>query len=128
MGRNIRIAGSGEILPEHADLLSYIKRYNGSWWGFTRRVDTHQALPSLMFSFDQSTPTAVMEYLRNEVSTDRRAYLRRPQDPSSPLEVAVTFPIHGPLTNYQSKTPRHQTDCPADRKEVGGCWQCQKCY
>jgi hypothetical protein len=128
MGRNIRIAGSGEILPEHADLLSYVERFNGSWWGFTRRVDTHQSLPSLMFSYDRSTPPAVMEYIRNEVPTERRAYLRRPQDPTSSLEVAVTFPVHGPLTNFVGKTSLDETDCPADRKEVGGCWQCKICY
>lgn len=128
MGRNIRIAGSGEMLPEHTDLLSYVERFHGDWWGFTRRVDTHQILPSLMFSYDRATPPAVMEYIRNEVPTDRRAYLRRPQDPPSPLEVAVTFPVHGPLTNFVNKTSLDETDCPADRDKVGGCWQCKKCY
>ena len=32
-GRSIRIAGSGEILPSHASLLSYVERFSGNWWG-----------------------------------------------------------------------------------------------
>ena len=128
MGRNIRMAGSGEILPEHTDLLSYVNRFHGSWWGFTRRLDTHQTFPSMMFSFDSSTPSEVMQYIHEEVPCHRRAYLRRPYDLPAPCEVAVTFPVHGPLTNYERKTPSHETDCPANRHETSGCWGCKRCY
>ena len=127
-GRNIRIAGSGEILPRHAALLSYIERFGGSWWGMTRRVDTHQALPSLMFSIDMTTPESILKYVKTQVPVSRRTYLRRPQDPPSALEVAVTFPVHGPQTNYESRVPKHETDCPVDRKEIEGCWSCKRCY
>lgn len=58
----------------------------------------------------------------------RRTYLRRPQDPPSAIEVAVTFPVHGHLTNYVNKVPIHETDCPVDRKEMEGCWSCKRCY
>lgn len=127
-GRNIRIAGSGEILPRHAPLLSYVEQFDGSWWGMTRRVDTHQTLPSLMFSTDATTPSKTLQYVREQVPVNRRTYLRRPQDGPSPLEVAVTFPVHGQLTNYTNRVPRHVTDCPVDRKEVEGCWSCKRCY
>ena len=33
-GRTIRIAGSGDILPEHKTLIDYIEQYSGRWWGF----------------------------------------------------------------------------------------------
>ena len=127
-GRTIRIAGSGEILPGHATLLSYVERFGGDWWGFTRRVDTHRAIPSLMFSFDATTSTPDMEYVRQHVPVGRRSYLRRPEDPPSSLAVAVTFPVHGCVTNYTERTPLHETDCPADRKETEGCWNCKRCY
>ncbi len=127
-GRNIRIAGSGEILPSHAELLSYVEQLGGSWWGMTRRIDTHRSLPSLMFSLDVTTPSFVQRYVREHVPIDRRTYLRRLQDPPSSIEVAVTFPVHGQLTNYADKVPRHVTDCPVDRKEREGCWRCQRCY
>ena len=127
-GRSIRIAGTGEILPEHKTLLDYVEDFAGSWWGFTKRVDTHRVLPTLMFSIDATTPKTIMQYVRDEVPVHRRAYLRRPEDPPPPLEVAVTFPTHGPWTNYAQQIEPHQTDCPAVRKEVVGCWQCQRCY
>ncbi len=127
-GRIIRIAGSGEILPGHADLVSYTEEFGGTWWGFTRRPDTHRSLPALMFSFDATTPARVNKYLRESVPVNRRAYLRRPQDPPAPLDVAVTFPVHGPLTSYVSRVPVHETDCPFDRNEVEGCWSCKRCY
>ena len=103
-GRNIRIAGSGEILPSHAPLLSYVERFGGNWWGMTRRVDTHQALPTLMFSIDATTPAPIMQYVAEKVT------------------------VHGQLTNYTSKVPLHETDCPVDRKEMEGCWSCKRCY
>lgn len=127
-GHPIRLAGSGEILPEHRILIDYIQKYGGSWWGFTRRVDTHRALSKLMFSIDAATPAASIKYAHDEVNVRRRAYLRRPRDSPSPLEVAVTFPVHGPWTNHIDRVPHHRTDCPAVRKEVEGCWQCQRCY
>ncbi len=128
VGRPIRLAGSGEILPEHKTLTSYIERFGGNWWGFTRRVDTHRALPKLMFSIDAESPAASLQYAREDVPISRRAYLRRPQDPSPPLEVAVTFPVHGAWTNYVDEVPHHATDCPAVRGQVDTCWQCQRCY
>ena len=127
-GRTIRIAGSGEILPMHAVLLAYVNRFRGKWWGFTRRVDTHRMIPALMFSIDATTDDSVMDYVERNVPVGRRSYLRRPKDPPASLPVAVTFPIHGSWTNYTAKTPRHATDCPADRKEVEGCWSCRRCY
>ena len=127
-GRAIRLAGSGEILPEHKTLLDYVEQFGGSYWGFTRRVDTHRTFPKLMFSFDMTTQPSVMDYVREEVPVDRRAYLRRPKDPEPPLEVAVTFPVHGQWTPYMDQTPLHETDCPAARKEVKGCWACMRCY
>ena len=54
-GRAIRLAGSGDMLPEYKTLVDYIDRFGGSWWGFTRRVDTHEAMPKLMFC--HSVPT-----------------------------------------------------------------------
>ena len=126
-GRSIRIAGSGEILPEHRTLVDQIKKYGGSWWGFTRRVDTHRAIPELMFSIDATTTDLVMEYVQEEVPTRRLAYLRRPRDPPPSLEVAVTFPVHGAWTNYTDEVPFHDTDCPAVRGKVK-CWECQRCY
>ncbi len=126
-GRSIRIAGSGEILPEHKTLWDYVEDFGGSWWGFTRRVDTHRAIPELMFSIDATTTDVVMEYVRDEVPTRRIAYLRRPRDPPPSLEVAVTFPVHGAWTNYADEVPCHETDCPAVRGKVK-CWECQRCY
>lgn len=61
----------------------------------TRRVDTHQVLPSLMFSIDATTPAPLMRYVSEQISVHRRTFLRRPQDPLSALEVAVTFFVHG---------------------------------
>jgi len=127
-GRIIRIAGSGEILPAHTDVVAYTEAYGGKWWGFTRRTDTHQRLPSLMFSFDATTPTRVVQYVRDYVPIDRRAYLRRPEDPPASMPIAVTFPVHGPLTRYTSGVPVHETDCPFDRQEVEGCSSCRRCY
>ena len=126
-GRQIRIAGSDEVLPKHAELLSCVKHLGGDWWGMTRRVDTYQTLPSLMFSTDTATPASVLRYVRDHVPVYRRTYLRRPQDSPSPIEVAVTFPEHGQLTDYANKAPRHATDCPVDRKELEGCWRCKRC-
>ena len=127
-GRKIRIAGSGDVLPEHRTLLNYVERFGGTWWGFTKRVDTHRVLPKLVFSVDATTTSPVLQYVRGEVPIQRRAYLRRPCDPPPQLEVAVTFPVHGPWTNYVQKVPRHETDCPSVRKKVDGCWQCGRCY
>ena len=128
-GRSIRLAGSGEILPSHKDLLLYAENFGGSYWGFTRRIDTHQTVPSLMLSIDATTPARVMKYVREHVPANRRAYLRRPSDPPSPIEVAVTFPVHGHLTNYTAITPLDETtDCPVDRKKIEGCWSCKRCY
>ena len=127
-GRVIRLAGSGELLPEHKNLVDYIEKFGGEWWGFTRRVDTHQALPGLMFSFDMTTPGSVLDYVREEIPVNRRAYLRRPGDPPAPVEVAVTFPTHGPQTGYTEYVPLNRTDCPAVRKRVGGCWECRRCF
>ncbi|MBI4257909.1 MAG: hypothetical protein HY619_03045 [Thaumarchaeota archaeon] len=127
-GRTIRLAGSGELLPEHKELVNYIEEYGGSWWGFTRRVDTHKAMPRLMFSLDATTPASVLEYVKKEVPVDRRAYLRRPEDSPAPLEVAVTFPVHGSRTRYVGRVPEGETDCPAVRKRVEGCWLCGTCY
>ena len=127
-GRPIRLAGSGELLPEHKALTDAIEEYGGSWWGFTRRVDTHRAMPSLMFSLDATTSESVLDYVKNEVPVDRRAYVRRPEDPPAPLDVAVTFPVHGSQTSYAKQVPYDPTDCPAVRKEVEGCWACRRCY
>jgi hypothetical protein len=127
-GRNIRIAGSGEILPSHKTLLDCITSLNGKWWGFTRRIDTHVILPQLMFSIDSSSSQKTMEYVLNEVPVDRRAYLRRPGDSETPMPVAVTFPVHGSVTRYAESVPVHSTDCPYDRGEMSGCWRCERCY
>lgn len=127
-GRTIRLAGSGEILPKHKTLVSCVTRFGSDWWGITRRVDTHCAMPSLMFSLDASTPEDVQQYVREEVPVTRRTYLRRPQDPPCSLHVAVTFPVHGPRTNYAENVPRHPTDCQVDRNELNGCWSCKRCY
>ena len=127
-GRAIRLAGSGELLPEHKDLVDYIEKYDGTYWGFTRRVDTHRAMPKLMFSIDATTPESVMKYVGENVPVSRRSYLRRPGDPEPPMEVAVTFPVHGSRTNYVGEIPEDDTDCPAVRKWVEGCWACKGCY
>ena len=127
-GRRIRIAGSGELLLSQVSLLSYVERLGGSWYGITRRIDTHRELPSLMFSIDATTPAQVVQYVQREVPAKRRTYLRRPEDPPSPLEVAVTFPVHGSFTNYANRVPLHETDCPADRKKIRGCWSCGRCF
>jgi hypothetical protein len=124
----IRIAGSGDSLPHHKSLFDEVSRLGGSTWGFTRRIDTHQAIPSFMFSIDASSPSPVMEYVRDQVPVARRAYLRRPEDLPSPIEVAVTFPVHGHLTPYTKVTPVHETDCPAGRKRVEGCLGCRRCW
>jgi hypothetical protein len=127
-GRTIRLAGSGELLPEHKNLVELVEKYRGTWWGFTRRVDTHRVLPRLMFSTDATTSTTVLDYVRQEVPVDRRAYLRRPEDPPAPLEVAVTFPVHGPTTNHVGKIPEWSSDCPSVRHVADGCWACKRCY
>ena len=127
-GRVIRLAGSGELLPTQKTLVDYLEKLGGSWWGFTRRVDTHQALPALMFSLDATTPTSVLKYVEENVPVSRRAYLVRPKDPAPSLEVAVTFPVHGARTPSVKKVPVYSTDCPAARKAVEGCWRCRRCY
>lgn len=127
-GRHIRIAGSGEILPTHKTLLDYVTTFGGSWWGFTKRVETHLALPQLMFSIDATTPESVLNYVAEHVPIHRRAYLVRPEDKPPSLEVAVTFPTHGSTTPYVKQIPTLPTDCPAARKEVAGCWACKRCY
>jgi hypothetical protein len=127
-GRIIRLAGSGELLPSHRTLVDRIEKYGGRWWGFTRRVDTHKVLPQLMFSVDATTPDSVLQYVQTHVPSNRRAYLRRPDDPPASIEVAVTFPVHGPTTRYADRIPNAPTDCPSIRHEVKGCWKCRKCY
>jgi hypothetical protein len=127
-GRAIRLAGSGEMLPEHKMLVDCITRYGGSWWGFTRRVDTHNALSDLVFSIDASTSASVLQYVSDAVPVQRRAYLRRPGDAPPPLEVAVVFPVHGLWTSYVNTVPSHEADCPAVRGDAASCWWCQRCY
>lgn len=127
-GRAVRLAGSGEVLPSHRYLVEKIHELGGQTWEFTRRVDTHEALPHLMFSLDAGTPPSALEYIEQSVPVNRRAYLRRPNDPPAPLEVAVTFPLHGPRTPHAKAVPTHPTDCPASRDEVSGCWACRRCY
>jgi hypothetical protein len=127
-GRTIRFAGSGELLPGQVELASYVEQFGGDWWGFTRRPDTHRLLPSLMSSFDATTPARNVTYIQNHVPTERRAYLRRPVDPPSPLDVAVTFPVHGPMTAYTASVPFHDSDRPFDRNQVDNCWSCRRCY
>ncbi len=127
-GIPIRLAGSGELLPEHNNLVHYIELYGGTYWGFTRRVDTHQSIPKLMFSFDQSSTEETLEYIRDQVPVNRRAYLRNINDPVAPFKVAVTFPVHGSQTNLKDRIEKDPTDCPAARKYVAGCWACKRCY
>ncbi len=127
-GRPIRLAGSGELLPEHKALVDLIEKYGGTWWGFTRRVGTHREMPRLMFSLDATTPAAALRYVVNEVPVSRRGYLRRPRDPPASLEVAVTFPVHGPTTNYVQYVSPQENDCPSVRHELKGCWACRRCY
>lgn len=127
-GYPIRIAGSGDILPSHKRLLDYIEEYGGSWWEFTRRIDTHKRIPRLMYSIDVTSRPASLTYVRDKVPLQRRAYLRRPCDPEPELDVAVVFPVHGPRTNYVAKVPAHANDCPAVRGSIDGCWQCRRCY
>jgi hypothetical protein len=127
-GRPIRIAGSGDILPSHKVLLDYIEQYDGSWWGFTRRIDTHKTLPRLMFSLDATTRKESVIYTRDCMPRERRAYLRRPADPEPSMDVAVVFPVHGARTNYVDQVPKHPNDCPAVRGKIEGCWQCKRCY
>ena len=115
-GRPIRLAGSGDLLPGHSALVERIDHYGGSWWGFTRRVDTHKALPDLMFSTDSATPPTVLEYVLSCVPMERRAYLRRPDDPPADYEVAVTFPVHGPQTRWAERVPEGPSDCPVTRR------------
>ncbi len=55
------------MLPEHKTLTDYIERLGASWWGFTRRVDTHNALLESVFSVDASTPASVLQYVDNDV-------------------------------------------------------------
>jgi hypothetical protein len=124
-GRAIRVSGSGELTPDHKSLIDTIESYGGHWWGFTRRVDTHRVLPRLMFSFDVSTPEPVMDYVLQEVPVERRAYLRRPIDPAPPIEVAVTFPVHGSVTPQVEFVPYNASDCPVTRGTVTGCWACK---
>lgn len=127
-GRQIRLAGSGELLPSHKPLADCLERYGASWWGFTRRTDSYEAMPRLMFSLDASTRPSVLEFVRENVPKRRRSYLYRPGDPPPLLEVAVTFPLHGPLTNYASLQRHRKTDCPSVRGWVDGCWECGRCY
>jgi len=127
-GRTIRLAGSGDLLPEHRALVDHIKALNGEYWGFTRRVDTHGEMSDLMFSIDASTPESTLQYVDETVPVKRRAYLRCPQDSPAPMEVAVTFPVHGSRTNYVALVPTHKTDCPSVRGPTVGCWLCKRCY
>jgi len=124
-GRPVRLAGSGELLPENRTLVDHL---TCDWWGFTKRIDTYKAMPKLMFSLDGSTPDSTLDYIEESVPVDRRCYVRRPQDNPSPLEVAVTFPSHGARTNYVNEVLEDATDCPAIRKKIKGCWECKKCY
>jgi hypothetical protein len=126
--RTIRIAGSGELLPQQAEALQYLERYGGTWWGFTKRIDTFKALPSMMFSLDASSPESVLKFVKENVPPNRRSYISRPGDSAPPLKVAVTFPVHGTITNYAVQIPVRETDCPACRGWVEGCWQCKRCY
>ena len=96
--------------------------------GITKRVETHRVLPQLMFSFDATTPTTVLDYVKSEVPANRRAYMMRPDDSTPPIEVAVTFPVHGARTRYIEQVQARITDCPAVRREVNGCWECKRCY
>ncbi len=125
-GRVIRLAGGGELLPKHKTLVDYLELFHGSWFGFARRIDTHCTLPQLMFSIDATSADSVLEYVCEHVPVDRRAYLRRPGDPTPRLDVAVTFPTHGPWTNYVDRAPEHETDCQATR-ESQKCWSCRRC-
>jgi len=127
-GRPIRLAGSGELLPDHAALVRYLEKYRATSWGFTRRIDTHLVLPNLMFSLDATTPDPVLEYVEADVPIHRRSYLRRPGDEACPFEVAVTFPVHGSRTNHVKKISEEKTDCPGVRKRVDGCWECRRCF
>lgn len=127
-GRPIRLAGSGELLPENRALLDYLGKRRVEWWGFTKRTDTYEAMPQLMFSVDAGTPTLVLDYVERNVPVRRRCYMRRPEDGPAPLEITVTFPLHGPTTNYVDEVPEERTDCPAIRKRADGCWDCRRCY
>lgn len=127
-GRIIRLAGSGELLPSYKAITYYIDKYRGSWWGFTKRVDNYQAMPRLNFSLDATTPESVLKYVEEWIPIQKRSYLRRPGDLPPPLEVAVTFPVHGPRTNYVKEIPILEKDCPAVRKSVEWCWDCKRCY
>jgi hypothetical protein len=127
-GRTIRLAGSGDLLPEYRAMAEYVVKYGGEYWGFTRRVDTHKFMPELMFSIDATTPARVLEYVQESVPARRRTYLRRPGDPEPTIEVAVTFPVHGPQTKWTEYVPEDRTDCPGVRKRVEGCYACRRCY
>lgn len=127
-GIPIRLAGSGEVLPQHKPFLNFVEQFGGSYWGFTRRIDTHIEIPSLMFSLDATSSREQLEYVKENVPVNRRAYLRRAKDPACPIEVAVTFPSHGPQTNEVQEIREEDTDCPAVRKYASGCWECKRCY
>ena len=127
-GRTVRLAGSGDILPAHRQFVDCLGDSRVDWWGFTRRIETHCLLPRLMFSFDQTSPSRIRDYMEKNVPVRRRAYLRRPCDPAPETPVAVIFPVHGPRTRYVDYVPEHRSDCPAIRGRIKGCWECRRCY
>jgi len=127
-GRAVRLAGSGELLPENKELIKYLKKQGGKYWGFTKRIDTYEAVPSLMFSLDASSPEEVLEYVEENVPVKQRCYVRRPEDPLPDLEVGVIFPVHGAITCYAEEVPESPLDCPAVRHKVKSCRECLRCY
>jgi hypothetical protein len=128
---SVRLNGTGDLLPAHVpQLFSLAKECpQTTFWGMTRKLQiaktVNEKLPnlSLLVSVDTTSPKSVWNYDGFLCFGPRRPEDKVPDD----SRIITVFPRHhhGKIVG---KVPVDQRDCPAIRKTLHGCIECQKCW
>ncbi len=134
---NVRLNGSGDLLPEHVRAILALARacIDTTFWGFTRNIEVAEALNgklsnlSLIVSIDATSPKGFADGFDGPLAFGpRNPGDELPDDP----RIIVVFPTH-----HQGKPdaaiPIDGKDCPATRfkvreEKLGACDRCKRCY
>ena len=127
----VRIAGVGDIIPEHVkNLLKLAKNCPVTqFWGMTRKPKLAKQLngrrPNLKFlvTVDAASPRHSWNYQGALCFGPRRAQDKVPND----SRIVTIFPYHN-SGKVVGKVPEHKLDCPAVRHKISGCLECGRCW
>ena len=129
----VRLNGSGDLLPEHIDNILHLAEECPSTrlWGMTRKPDIADEINgkfknlSLLVTVDHSSPERVWADYQGAMCFGPRT----PEDTVLPDDdrILVVFPYHchGKVVKG---VQRHPKDCRAVWHEIDGCASCGRCW